>query len=177
MGHHYIGWAYGTGVGSFPWLSSREIGLFSWPSLKKLGLFLAELRGVGFHRRCFYPFNMDLLLINCGTPDLVFLYYNCLFCHLNNYVAGLYLYLPMCCEALSVPLLLSYLSHCHWLIPLPVRSIHAYHQYMYLVIWCLNVRLLFFQIVLQCNTGDCSTPSDMAGKVISYLEEKGYLQA
>ncbi|KAH8519777.1 hypothetical protein H0E87_001279 [Populus deltoides] len=33
------------------------------------------------------------------------------------------------------------------------------------------------EIVLQCNTGDCSTPGDMAGKVISYLEEKGYLQA
>ncbi|KAJ6948826.1 hypothetical protein NC651_002980 [Populus alba x Populus x berolinensis] len=33
------------------------------------------------------------------------------------------------------------------------------------------------EIVLKCNTGDCSTPSDMAGKVISYLEEKGFLQA
>ncbi|KAG6793089.1 hypothetical protein POTOM_002278 [Populus tomentosa] len=33
------------------------------------------------------------------------------------------------------------------------------------------------EIVLKCNTGDCSTPTDMAGKVISYLEEKGYLQA
>ncbi|XP_052311626.1 adenylyl-sulfate kinase 3 isoform X1 [Populus trichocarpa] len=33
------------------------------------------------------------------------------------------------------------------------------------------------EIVLQCNTGDCSTPCDMAEKVISYLEVKGYLQA
>ncbi|KAJ6906810.1 LOW QUALITY PROTEIN: adenylyl-sulfate kinase 3-like isoform X2 [Populus alba x Populus x berolinensis] len=27
------------------------------------------------------------------------------------------------------------------------------------------------EIVLQCNTGDCSTPCDMAEKVISYLED------
>ncbi|CAK7330161.1 unnamed protein product [Dovyalis caffra] len=33
------------------------------------------------------------------------------------------------------------------------------------------------EIALQCNTGDCSTPYDMAQKVISYLEEKGFLQA
>ncbi|KAJ4831567.1 Adenylyl-sulfate kinase 1, chloroplastic [Turnera subulata] len=33
------------------------------------------------------------------------------------------------------------------------------------------------EIILKCNTGDCSSPYDMAEKVVSYLEEKGYLQA
>jgi len=31
------------------------------------------------------------------------------------------------------------------------------------------------EITLKCNTGDCISPCDMAEKLISYLEEKGYL--
>ncbi|CAN0920749.1 Adenylyl-sulfate kinase 1, chloroplastic [Linum grandiflorum] len=32
------------------------------------------------------------------------------------------------------------------------------------------------EIVLECKTGDCASPVDMAEKVVCFLEEKGYLQ-
>ena len=37
--------------------------------------------------------------------------------------------------------------------------------------------MLFLQIVLRQKAGNCFPPSAMAETVISYLEEKGYLQA
>lgn len=33
-----------------------------------------------------------------------------------------------------------------------------------------------FQIEIQQKDGDCPTPGAMAGEVVSYLEEKGYLR-
>lgn len=47
----------------------------------------------------------------------------------------------------------------------------------------MHVNFVYLRVVFPCQIeikqrdGDCPTPNEMAGQVVTYLEDKGYLEA